>query len=168
MDFDQDLSGWTVGVPIGQDPIGTWSVQWSSDYGGSAEIYVDGAPGATDIAQNTLCAIMPGDQLTVNVYHTNMDHFSDWDVLLDGSQILGGSGSGDGAEGFQSLTWTADQAYDAGTQIMLHAAAWPGSSTTWFESIAYTPAPEPSTITLLGVGAISLLGCAWRRWKRAA
>ena len=31
-----------------------------------------------------------------------------------------------------------------------------------------TPTPEPSTVALLGVAAISLLGWAWRRRKRAA
>ncbi len=164
MDFDQDLSGWTVGVPIGRDPIGTWSVQWSSDYGGSAEIYVDGAPGATDIAQATQCAIMPGDQLKINVFHTEMGDFSGWDLIVDGSDVLDHQLP---TEGFESLTWTADRVYDSGTVVMLHATAWPGSSTTWFESVVYTPVPEPSTLALLGIGAIGLLGYAWRRRKPA-
>jgi hypothetical protein len=33
--------------------------------------------------------------------------------------------------------------------------------------VTMTPVPEPSTFVLLGVGAISLLGYAWRK-RRAA
>lgn len=37
----------------------------------------------------------------------------------------------------------------------------------WADNVvlSYTPVPEPSTLTLLGIGAISLLAYTWRRWK---
>ena len=139
-------------------------MQWSSDYGGSAEIYVNGAPAATNIAQATQCAIMPGDRLTVNVFHTDTDHFGSCGVLLNGSVIL----RTDGSAGFQSLTWTADRAYDAGTQVMLYSSAWPGSSTTWFEGIEYSPAvPEPTTFVVWSVLGVVGIMVGWGR-KRAA
>jgi hypothetical protein len=37
-----------------------------------------------------------------------------------------------------------------------------------FSGYAVTGVPEPSTFALLGIGAVSLLACAWRRRKRAA
>ena len=165
MGFDHDLSGWTVGVPIDRDPCGTWNVQWSSDYGGSAEIYASGAPAATNIAQATQCAIMPGDQLTVDVFHTNLGNFSNWYVLVNGTKVLEHELA---AEGSESLTWTADRVYDPGTVIMLGTSVWPGSSTTWFESVEYTPAvPEPSTVIVRSLlGGIGIV-IGWRR-KRAA
>ena len=41
-------------------------------------------------------------------------------------------------------------------------------STQTINSFAFGPVPEPSALVLLGIGAISLLGYAWRRRKRAA
>ena len=35
-------------------------------------------------------------------------------------------------------------------------------------AVAGVPVPEPSTLGLLAVGAVSLLACAWRRLKLAA
>jgi hypothetical protein len=39
-----------------------------------------------------------------------------------------------------------------------------GSPQTWFDNVSLdaSPVPEPSTIALLGIGAINLLACAWR------
>jgi hypothetical protein len=38
----------------------------------------------------------------------------------------------------------------------------------WGPGSLAEPVPEPSTIVLLGAGAISLFGYAWRRWRNAA
>jgi hypothetical protein len=41
------------------------------------------------------------------------------------------------------------------------------SGGNWYGSdfLLFTPVPEPSTLVLLCVGAVSLLACAWRRRK---
>jgi hypothetical protein len=40
-------------------------------------------------------------------------------------------------------------------------------STSTFGATLVTPAPEPSTLTLLGLGSLGLLGYGWRRRKQA-
>ncbi len=35
-------------------------------------------------------------------------------------------------------------------------------------SLVVTLIPEPGTLSLLGTGALGLLGCGWRRQRRAA
>lgn len=108
MEFKTDLAGWTIGAI---DPLGTWDVQWSEDHGGSAKMYISGSPAQTNISQATQIAIMPGDQLTVNVFHTNMGNFSNWALIIEpgvSQVLLYGTG---GPEGSDSITWTADRYY---------------------------------------------------------
>jgi hypothetical protein len=153
MNFDTDISGWTIGAtsPDGHwDPLGTWNVQWSADHGGSAEIYVSGTPGKTTISQATQMPIEAGDMITVNVYHTDMDGFANWMIQLDDVLVYASGGP----EGFDTLTVTADRHYDAGTPFAVYCAIWPGSATTWVDSVVYTP--EPATLLLLGLGGLVL------------
>jgi hypothetical protein len=37
-----------------------------------------------------------------------------------------------------------------------------------FEEESAAGVPEPSTVTLLGLGSLGLLGYGWRRWKEEA
>ena len=154
MELDTDLTGWTSGAV---DPLGTWDVQWSADHGGSAKMYISGAPAQTNISQVTQIPIIPGDQLTVNVYHSDMGNFSNWALIIEPGDtriVLNGAA---GAEGNDSLTWTAAQYYAPGILIAVSCSVWPGSSTTWVESLVYTPIPEPGTISLLMVSALAFL-----------
>jgi PEP-CTERM motif len=154
MELETDLTGWTIGA---YNPLGTWDVQWSADHGGSAKMYITGAPAKTSISQVTQIPIIPGDQLTVNVYHSDMGNFSGWGLLIDpgDSQIV--ISGADGAEGNYSLTWISDRYYDPGTLIVVSCSVWPGSSTTWVENLVYTQIPEPGTFSLLMAGALALL-----------
>jgi len=142
MEFETDLAGWTSGTNY---PLETWDVRWSEDHGGSAKMYISGAPAQASISQETQTVIMPGDQLTVNVYHSNMGNFSGWYLKINPgpSQVL--LYGADGPEGSYSITWTADQQYDPGTLISVCCSVWPGSSTTWVKSITYNPVSESSS-----------------------
>lgn len=139
MGFDTDLAGWTIGAV---DPLGTWDVQWSEDHGGSAKMYISGSPAQTNISQETQIAIVPGDKLTVNVFHTYMGNFSNWALKIepgDSQVLLYGTA---GPEGAESITWTTDRYYDPGTLIVVTCSVWPGKSTTWVKSLIYTPGPS--------------------------
>jgi peptidase C39-like protein/glucodextranase-like protein len=137
MEFETDLAEWTIGTNY---PLQAWDVQWSEDHGGSAKMYISKAPSQASISQETQAVIMPGDQLTVNVYHSNMGDFSGWYLLIEPgpSQVL--LYGANGPEGSDSVTWTADRQYDPGTLISVGCSVWPGSSTTWVKSITYNPA----------------------------
>lgn len=131
-EFETDLAGWTIGTNY---PLETWDVQWSEDHGGSAKMYISGAPAQASISQETQIVITPGDQLTVNVYHSNMGNFSNWYLIIEpgpSQVLLYGAG---GPEGSDSIAWTADQQYDPGTLISVGCSVWPGSSTTWVENL---------------------------------
>ena len=86
-----------------------------------------------------------------------MGNFSNWAITLNGSYddswVWGGNGGG-GPGGFYSLTLTADRHYDAGTPFAVYCAIWPGSSTTWVDSVVYTP--EPASLLLLTLGGLAL------------
>lgn len=130
--FDSDIANWTAGLI---ESRGTRHAVWSSAYGGSAEIYVSGSPGALDLSQYTTRAIRAGQIVRVEVYHTDMGNFSHWEVMLDGVRKIVRQASGAAHE---SLSWTVDRDYPAGTMLSLYCAAWPGSSTTWFKRIWVT------------------------------
>ena len=82
--------------------------------------------------------------------------------LYDSDLTVGDQGPAPTSAQFNSVLSSLEGLY-----IM---ADWrgPGSDLCEMDNVVMTTAPEPSTVVLLGVGAISLLGYAWRRRKRAA
>jgi hypothetical protein len=57
--------------------------------------------------------------------------------------------------------------YIEGTQFLSDAQGNPLSVSTQFRFGHQAPVPEPSGLTLFGLGTFSLLGYAWRRRKLA-
>lgn len=159
MDFSTNLDGWEIDLFNGH---GDRSVTWSSDYGGSAKLYVSGAPGGTDLSQFTKSALNPGDRITVDVYHTYLGNFSHWELMVDGLEALFRLNSNAADE---SLTWVVDDYYPIGTRLAIVAAAWPGTSTTWVKEIRYTPTPLPSALLLFSSGLLLLHGARSRKRK---
>jgi fibronectin-binding autotransporter adhesin len=51
---------------------------------------------------------------------------------------------------------------ETGTVVLSSGLSVPGAG-----SLATVAVPEPSTLALLGIGAIALLAYGWRRWKLA-
>ena len=59
--------------------------------------------------------------------------------------------------------WTFEEA--TGINDVGQIAAYGINSSGQTHAFLLTPTPEPSTLALLGIGAVSLLACAWRRRK---
>jgi hypothetical protein len=78
-----------------------------------------------------------------------------------------------------STGWYTDVGQGLGPHAYLHTFYHPNPGTVWADPQVdnnqyWYPygvienVPEPSSLVLLGVGAISLFGCAWRRRRRTA
>lgn len=55
--------------------------------------------------------------------------------------------------------------------LSLSGPSWRPAWTAYFDDFSFTPAtavPEPTSLTLLSIGAISILGYGWRRRRRSA
>jgi hypothetical protein len=94
---------------------------------------------------------------------------------LDGTNLLvqfNQDGVGDYGDWHTNGTVRVQDAYGTpgGTATLANSAGQPEVVT--LDALGYnlaTPAatavPEPAALTQLGVGALALLGCGWRRWK---
>jgi hypothetical protein len=94
------------------------------------------------------------------------DHFYrvevDWGV---GGVITAMLFDSDGTTLLNSITATNN---DVSSGTIAFRGFVDGDGGTDFDSVTLTPVPEPSTLTLLGLGIAGMAGCAWRRRKANA
>jgi len=70
--------------------------------------------------------------------------------------------------GFGTLAFNNAATNTLGTIDFVLQSGSPIDSTLRVDNVSLTGTPEPCSISMLGVAAISFLGCAWRRRKRTA
>ncbi len=111
-------------------------------------------------------------QLTFAAASSIMDkgnHLSLTMSASNGTLILSGSDNYAGGTFVEAgtLIVTNPSAILAGTDLTVgNASSFPNNAPA-IRSSAVSPVPEPGTLALVVVGACGLLGCAWRRRKRA-
>jgi autotransporter-associated beta strand protein len=169
-----DIDGWLAGSAVSVNSGGTLS---GTGHLGSVTVSAGGnlAPG------DPLGALHVGGNLTlassaVMDYELDTPTSSD-EILMPTSQLVL---SGQQFTDFH-FTWTADfvpDTYDlidfASTSGTLGADrsgaidGYPASLALQGNYLVLTVVPEPSTLALLGAGAVALLGCAWRRSAQRA
>lgn len=132
-DFDEDLKGWFTAF---ENPISTvasfGTVEWSSDFNGSAHLTVSGAPGVADLITCINTTIYPGDIITCKVTTGNMkyagihlyigDYFNDINEHVDIIEV---------GNVTRVMRLVANKKYQPGTPILIHLVCWPGSGEAW-------------------------------------
>jgi hypothetical protein len=185
--FEHDGRNLYIGVDSGLPTNfgNTWDFYWRFTFDGNHDGIMDGSLTEPHTDFSVLCHSPNGwpgsDQFKVNVSAVDSP---DENQVTDISNPVGVSRATGGSSG--DVTWEfqiplSELGTTPGQSIGLAAYhGYEGSATTDFAypggqfyqpanwaTVNLAPTPEPSTLAFLGVGAISLLGYAWRRRKAA-
>ena len=137
-EFENNLGDWQIayGNRVDGIPIARGTAEWSSNYGGSAHLTVDGSPSGVSLITYCRTVLFPGDKIKVGLYHTNFVY-----GVQAGINVRGGS------FGEQVSTKAAAPEEDIeliveiknihlpGTPIELWLVSWPGSGEAWFKYV---------------------------------
>ena len=136
-DFTANLGYWFESHEIrAQDPANQpGSVEWSSEYGGSAHLTVSGAPSEVSLVGYTNTILYPGDSVVCHVTHTDMTGFGSFGLRIGGdyNDFSVDKSSSPGGESDVILSIT--NFYLPGTPIRMWLVVWPGSGEAWVHSI---------------------------------
>jgi len=140
-DFGSNLSGWTPVNPCDEFSA-PGEIEWTAEHDGSAHVTVSGAPSCASLVQGFATKLMEGEDLEIEVYHTDLGDFAGWEIYVDGELKIHnnpaqphGQLCGDSPAGTDNCVWTADANYPKGTEIELRAAVWPGTAEFYWTAI---------------------------------
>ncbi|WP_277556230.1 COG1470 family protein [Halobaculum limi] len=132
--FDSSLSNWEV-TYNDPDNQARGSAEWTSEYGGSAEMSVSGAPSNIIIYQDTATQIPEGTEFTVDVVSAgSLSCCGGVSLQIAGERVahLRHPSNGD-----HQLSFTTKEERSAGTRFALRTAIWPGSGTAYVREIGW-------------------------------
>lgn len=144
-DFDSNIGGWYTCLDNRLDgtPVTPGTVEWSSDYGGSAHMTVSGAPSYIGLLGFTNTAIYPGDTLRCRTTHTEFVNANlgfwiggkggEWNDFCEGIAWVHPAGTYD-------TSFTVMRFYPPGAPILIYLVTWPGSGEAWFHYVQLHPA----------------------------
>jgi hypothetical protein len=161
--FDADLEGWTVGYA---DDASRGTLSWSAEYGGSARLHADGAPGEVRMSRATE-GLSAGDRVRVN-YAPERFAYVEAGLILrlvtpDG-ETIGLDAENDhslGREQNGTMVGTVPRDLPAGTRVQVRLRIWPGETTVYVTNASVVdgdPAPRSRTARVLLDGAPDGLG----------
>jgi len=111
---------------------------WSSSYGGSAKLVVDGYPGVVGMMQATYAPLYTGDSIWLNVNTSNMQYFASLAFYIGGPCSYNPAAQEtvlyEPSSGNHRLTIIANKLYPAGTAFMFHLVAFPGTCTAYVKA----------------------------------
>ncbi|MEZ3163923.1 VWD domain-containing protein [Halorubrum sp. RMP-47] len=153
--FDEGLEGWTVNhrFRTGDERDGSPTPGdggFSTEYGGSVRLHVDGGPSTIGVARNAT-GLSNGTRITAR-YESSTFASEPGNIRLllyppgnyNQNEIqLANEGDPDGV-----LSGTVPRDLPAGTQVRVGAAVWPGEYTIYVTNITATEPPESIDLSL--------------------
>ncbi|PSQ04799.1 hypothetical protein BRC92_03795 [Halobacteriales archaeon QS_4_69_31] len=149
--FDNGLEGWEIGQRKNSDPT-KGSGEWSSEYGGSIKLHVDGAP-STIQTWRSVDSLEKEDEITVQYSPSRFAYNEaglklfvitpedEWVKLDEDNDQEGGNYEQDG-----TLKGTVSNNYPDGAEIGIHLVIWPGETTVWVEEVKAVRSGQTDTL----------------------
>lgn len=174
------------GFAPGSPSTAVWNFEWSinSDYDGTSGLFLDDLTYALSIDFDP----GPGTNfLTFDVIN-DLPVAGYWDHAIGTNATPNGGGTSAGdnptylaliaANNVAQNSWNMEFFDDAGGGFPFNAnqngtyefvlTAFSGLSEVASTAITINAVPEPSSLALLGLGTMSIIGCGWRRKRRSA
>lgn len=154
-EFKSGLGDWTVGLPGSVKPRVTEGTgSWSSKYGGSVRLHVDGGPNHIGLSRS-VDAMKEGTEVTAHYESPDLRGqpggprivIHPWkgdSFTIDMDNGGGGSAQPD-TDG--TLRGTLPRDMEAGAQIEIRLGVWPGSITVFVTRVSVAPPSSPVTET---------------------
>ena len=137
-EFENNLGGWYLAFENRLDGVAVkkGTAEWSSDFGGSAHLTVDGSPGSVRLISYCQTVLFPGDKIKVGLYHTSFNYGVGAGINVRGGPFGEQAHTAPAApEEDIELVLEINLIHLPGTPIVLWLVSWPGSGEAWFKYV---------------------------------